>query len=230
MNQDPLSLDDFGGLARLFPLPNLVLFPYVVQPLHIFEPRYRQLMADALDGDQLIGTALLRPGWEEIYHEKPPLYPVICVGRIIQEQQLPDGRYNLLLHGLARARIIEEIPDQKLYRTARVEVLEEIEIGIPSLEKELRQQLGDRVQEWVATQGEVLEQLKQLIQSNLPLGTLCDIFSFALGLELEVKQQLLEEVDVKRRVQLLLQQLTTSGHEDQPRPPVRKFPPDFSQN
>ena len=68
---DSFPPDEFAGTARLFPLPNLVLFPHVVQPLHIFEPRYRQLMADALADDRLIAMALLRPGWEEDYHRKP---------------------------------------------------------------------------------------------------------------------------------------------------------------
>src|SRR4051794_9383388 len=108
---DALSpLGAFGGTAPLFPLPDLVLFPAVVQPLHIFEPRYRQLMADALAGDRLMALALLKPGWEEDYQKRPPIHPVVCLGRIFKEERLPDGRYNLLLHGLSRARVREEIP------------------------------------------------------------------------------------------------------------------------
>src|SRR5262245_25424794 len=108
MSQHSLIID-FGGTARLFPLPNLVLFPHVAQPLHIFEPRYRRLMDDALQGDRLIATALLQPGWEQEYNNAPPLHAMTCLGRIQQEEHLPDGRYNLLLHGLCRARIIEEV-------------------------------------------------------------------------------------------------------------------------
>src|SRR5438132_9947498 len=73
MNDDQASLTGFNGLARLFPLPNLVLFPHVVQGLHIFEPRYRQLMTDALAADKLISVVLLKPGWEDDYEEKPPI-------------------------------------------------------------------------------------------------------------------------------------------------------------
>ena len=105
MSDDPTSLGDFSGRARLFPLPNLVLFPSVVQPLHIFEPRYRQLMEDALKDDRLIAMALLQPGWEDDYYKNPPIYPVVCLGRVHKEERLPDGRWNLLLHGLARARV-----------------------------------------------------------------------------------------------------------------------------
>ena len=113
MSDDLTPLSGFGGTARLFPLPNLVLFPHVVQPLHIFEPRYRELMADALAGDRLIALALLRPGWEEDYDQQPPIHPVICLGSIHKEERLPDGRYNLLLQGVSRARVLEEVPSPK---------------------------------------------------------------------------------------------------------------------
>src|SRR5215467_7574945 len=120
MNEDLSSLENFGGTARLFPLPNLVLFPHVMQPLHIFEPRYRQMTADALAGDRLIALALLRPGWESDYDGKPAIYPVACLGRVVAEQRLDDGRYNILLRGLSRVRLVEELSQGKLYRTARV--------------------------------------------------------------------------------------------------------------
>src|SRR5947209_17017865 len=95
--QNPLA--KFDGTARLFPLPNLVLFPQVIQPLHIFEPRYRQMTADALDDDRLIALALLQPGWEPDYGGTPPLFASACLGKIVADQCLPDGRFNLLLRG-----------------------------------------------------------------------------------------------------------------------------------
>ena len=230
MSGEPSPLDDFSGLARLFPLPNLVLFPYVLQPLHIFEPRYRELMADALHDDRLIALATLKPGWEEEYHNNPPIYPVLCVGRIVKEERLPDGRYNLLLHGLSRARIVEEVRTGKLYRAARVEVLEEVPVVPAGLEQDLRRKLGEYINAWFAAQSAALAQLRKLLDSSLNLGTLCDIFSFSLNMEIELKQQLLEEVEVERRVRQLLDFLG-------PRVPTkligeqtRRFPPDFSSN
>src|SRR5947199_7503065 len=98
MSAEKLTPD--GGVIRLFPLPNLVLFPGAMQPLHIFEPRYRQMTADALAGDRLIAMALPQPGWEPHYLGKPALHPVACLGRILAEQELADGRYNILLRGL----------------------------------------------------------------------------------------------------------------------------------
>src|SRR5438105_12477392 len=124
MSGDALTPDD--GLIRLFPLPNLVLFPGAMQPLHIFEPRYRQMTAHALAGDRLIGMALPLPGWEKDDAGRPAIHPVACIGRIVAEQRLPDGRFNILLRGLRRMRVIEEVVQTTLYRVARVEWLDEI--------------------------------------------------------------------------------------------------------
>ncbi|HEY7313385.1 MAG TPA: LON peptidase substrate-binding domain-containing protein [Gemmataceae bacterium] len=230
MSGDASLPDDFSGQVRLFPLPNLVLFPYVLQPLHIFEPRYRELMADALDDDRLIALATLKPGWEDDYHKNPPIYPVLCVGRIFKEERLPDGRYNLLLHGLSRARIVEEVRTGKLYRAARVEVLEEVPVVPADLEQDLRRKLGEYVNAWFAAQSAALAQLRKLLESSLTLGTLCDIFSFSLNMEIELKQQLLEEVEVERRVRQLLDFLGPHLPTKLIREETRRFPPDFSSN
>jgi uncharacterized protein len=111
-------------LLPLFPLPNVVLFPNVFLPLHVFEPRYRTMMADALSSDRLIGMVLLRPGWERDYEGRPLVYPVGCSGVITHVEQLPDGRYNLVLRGLDRFRIVEE-NDDLAYRRAIVEPVPE---------------------------------------------------------------------------------------------------------
>src|SRR4026209_1458288 len=92
----------------LFPLPNVVLFPNVFLPLHIFEPRYREMTADALDADRMIGMVLLRPGGEGDYEGRPAVYPIGCSGVITHVERQPDGRYNLVLRGLDRFRIVEE--------------------------------------------------------------------------------------------------------------------------
>ena len=97
-----------SDLLPLFPLPNVVLFPNVFLPLHIFEPRYREMVADALAGDRMIGMVLLRPGWEHDYEGRPPVYPIGCSGVITHVERLADGRYNIVLRGLERFRIVEE--------------------------------------------------------------------------------------------------------------------------
>lgn len=104
----------------LFPLPAVVLFPNVFLPLHIFEARYRQMVREALDGDRMIGMALLRPGFEADYEGRPAVYDVGCAGVITHAEPLPDGRFNIVLRGLDRFRIDgEAAPDGRtLYRTA----------------------------------------------------------------------------------------------------------------
>src|SRR5436305_1935997 len=135
------GLSGFGGTVRLFPLPNLVLFPHVVQPLHIFEPRYRQLTRDALDADRLLAMAFLQPGWKKDYKCQPPLYPGVYVCKIVADQVQPDGRYNLLVRGLARAKISHESEPDKLYRQARVELLPGVPVKNPQTAMQFRQRM-----------------------------------------------------------------------------------------
>ena len=113
----------WGELIPIFPLPNVVLMPRLVLPLHVFEPRYRAMTQDALEGSRLMAVAMLRSGYETLYHTpNAPVHETVCVGRICREEQLPDGRFNFLLQGLSRARIIEE--DRGLsYRRAKLEPL-----------------------------------------------------------------------------------------------------------
>lgn len=111
-----------SDLLPLFPLPNVVLFPNVFLPLHIFEPRYREMIADALESDRMIGMVLLRPGWERDYEGRPPVYRVGCSGLLTHTERLPDGRYHLVLRGIERFRILEEDHGRR-YRRAAVEPL-----------------------------------------------------------------------------------------------------------
>ena len=106
----------------LFPLPETTLFPGVSRPLLIFEPRYRAMIADALKGDRIVGMVRLRPGFEKDYEGRPPIYAVGCAGRIEQYEQLPDGRYVIVLQGLTAFRVLAE-DQRKPYRLGRVEVV-----------------------------------------------------------------------------------------------------------
>src|SRR5262249_40998533 len=124
---DELSIPhSFDGTVRLFPLPNVVLFPQVMLPLHIFEQRYQQMAGDALAGDHLITMVLLKPGVESASEDKPRLCSIGCLGRIVADQRLKNGRYNVLLRGLSRVRILQELEQDKLYRSACVELLSSI--------------------------------------------------------------------------------------------------------
>ena len=110
-----------SDLLPIFPLPNVVLFPNVFLPLHIFEPRYREMVADALKSDRLIGMVLLRPGWQGDYEGRPAVYPIGCSGVITHVDQLADGRYNIVLRGVQRFRILEE--DDRLVHAVALEQL-----------------------------------------------------------------------------------------------------------
>jgi Lon protease-like protein len=112
----------------IFPLPTVVLFPNVFLPLHIFEPRYRQMVAESLAGDRMIGMVLLRAGYEADYDGSPPVYATGCSGLITHAEQLDDGRYNLVLRGIEKFTITaEEDPAAgRLYRSAVIAPLEEI--------------------------------------------------------------------------------------------------------
>ncbi len=111
---------DLPAIIPLFPLPNLVLFPGIRVPLHIFEPRYRQMIADVAEGDRIIGMMLLKGDWERDYHAFPDIYDIGCGGRIGGLIRLDDGRYNLLLDGISEFRVRREIRD-RAYRQAEVE-------------------------------------------------------------------------------------------------------------
>jgi Lon protease-like protein len=108
----------------IFPLPNVVLFPNVFLPLHIFESRYRLMVDDALKGDRIIGMVLLRPGWERDYEGRPPVYPVGCAGVITHAERLPDGRFNIVLRGMEKFRITGEDAN-RAYRLAAVDSISE---------------------------------------------------------------------------------------------------------
>lgn len=232
MNPENQGLADFSGEVSLFPLPNLVLFPHVVQPLHVFEPRYRQMVNDSLAGDRLLAMALLCQNAERHSGTLPRVHPVICVGRVFREEKLPDGRFNLLLHGVSRARIIQELPSGgKLYRRASVELLDDVPAASGEVEEGLRSGLLQQIDSWFGSQPEARSQIRKLFKSELPLGSLCDILAFALPLDAEVKQELLELVDIEERGQLLLTSLRENreSQADGNRP-ARKFPPDFGVN
>ena len=104
----------------IFPLPNVVLFPRVFLPLHIFEPRYSEMVSDALDGERLIGMVLLRDGWQQHSGPNPPIFPVGCTGRITHVESLIDGRYNIVLRGVERFRVRCE-DHSRSYRIATVD-------------------------------------------------------------------------------------------------------------
>jgi uncharacterized protein len=226
------SLDNFSGQARLFPLPNLVLFPHVMQPLHIFEPRYREMLEDAIAGDGLISIVLLAQGWEKDYEGRPPLHSVGCLGRITTHFRLVDGTYNVLLLGLRRVKVLHELKPEHRFREAKVEIFEDIYPTQQSKRHDqLLAQLHEAFVQVLPLMPEAQEQLDQLIETDVSLGMLTDIISYMLDIDLTNKQALLAEVDVYRRTELLLQYLwAAAGKAESCKSDFSTFPPLFSEN
>ena len=186
----------------LFPLPNVVLFPNVFLPLHIFEPRYRAMLADALAGDRIIGMTLLMPGYEGNYQGRPPVYPVGCAGVITHSEQLPDGRSNVVLRGIEKFRIVEEDTSRE-YRLARIEPLPET---ANDAEKLLLKQRRHRIEALLVAAIERGGQDPRF-PAAIPDEDLINALSQYLGLDPVERQALLERDGVLARCDGLIELL-----------------------
>jgi uncharacterized protein len=181
----------------LFPLPNVVLFPRVRLPLHVFEPRYKKMVADAMAGPQVIGMTLLRPGWEADYQGRPAVYASGCAGHIEKCEELEHGRYNILLKGLSRFRIVEEHGGQP-YRLASVAALED-EPGDPVVLEDVRREL-------LAAIGRAADGPTVLVlQPDLPHEVFVNALCQSLELNPVERQSLLDCDGVPARSRRLLQ-------------------------
>ena len=183
-------------LLPLFPLPNLVFFPETRMPLHIFEPRYRRMVAEALESENRFGIVLLRPGWEKDYFGAPPVHGYGTIGTIEQAMPLEDGRYNLVVRGDVRFRILDEV-SRDPYRMARV-------VAQPQLTRSPDDSYSQR--QWLADMSrQYLHYLPD--QAAVPeidtvgLEALTNALIMSLNLEVEKKQQLLEIDDLIARAE-----------------------------
>jgi Lon protease-like protein len=183
-------------LLPLFPLPNLVFFPRTRLPLHVFEPRYRQLVRDALAAEQRFGIVLMRSGWESQYFGTPPLFEFGTVGTIEQAVPLDDGRYNIVIRGDARFRILDEV-SQTPYRTARV-VIEKEPAPEATEAYEQRQWLADLSHQYLRY---LPDQSAVPEIETVDLESLANALIMSLNIEIEEKQKLLEIGNVVSRAE-----------------------------
>jgi Lon protease-like protein len=204
----PDELKHFSGTAPLFPLPNLVLFPHIAQPLHIFEPRYRVMMNDVLSGERLIAMALLKPGYKQIYETKhPAIHPVVCLGIVTEHEKLEDGRYNLILKALCRAQILGEYEDSKPYRSAELELLQGINDLDDAEVSYLSLKLRDLFTAYIAKyHSEKIE----LLPAGMSLEVMCDIVSYVMKFDPPMAQQLLNISKISERACILIKILQAS--------------------
>lgn len=193
----------------LLPLSDVVLFPGVVLPLEVVESRYRAMAADALAGARVIAVSLLRPGFEAYYYTlRAPVHRIAGVGQIVAGEKAQDGNYKLVLRGVARARIVAELPHQP-YRMARVQLLESREAAPPFKAANLRRQLVEIITSERLGEEEHGRLWVNMLETSVELGAVADLIAATLPVNAEVRQCLLAEIDTAARVSLLAQQLRT---------------------
>ena len=202
MTETAFDKDALSSLP-IFPLPNCVLLPGGLLPLHVFEPRYRELTRDCLAGHHLMGIARLRPGYETAYYGKPPVYERFGVGQIICSEELPDGRFALLLRGVARVELARELPAQRNYRVVEATPLVDRECDpIDALDHHNKLiHLCDRLAEVIEQGG---AQLRDLARAFSSPGACADAVAAALIMDADERQELLDSVDPMVRLQRTL--------------------------
>jgi hypothetical protein len=188
----------------IFPLPSAVLLPYEVLPLHIFEPRYREMIADVLEHDRPLAIVQLAPGWEGDYEGRPPVEPLCGAGFVTRHEKLPDGRYNILLRGMARLEIVSELPLRHLYREVRARRVhdthttaghEEVAEAMESLRRMLFALCAARP-------GPAASALAHLATSASDASSLADIVSAALLTDFALRRGALVTLDPLKRLTL----------------------------
>lgn len=215
MSEESAIQVNFGRPVPLFPLDSASLLPQQILPLHIFEPRYRQMVERALDGSGQIAMAVFDGGhWKKEYHGRPPLRPAVCIGQIMQHEKLADGCYNVLVQGVCRARIVEESKgsQERLYREARLEP-----VGIDVDEEKKLYGVRERLTELLSegplsklSRAELL--VKQIQNETTPTAVILDVVSWALPTANEVRYSLLAEGDAGERADLIEHELLDLQH------------------
>lgn len=188
-------------ILPIFPLPDITFFPGTLLPLHIFEARYRAMVADALEGGRRLCVVQLKPGFEADYAGKPAVQPVAGAGEIVSAERLPTGRYNIVLRGDWRVRLSAEIPSDTLYRLALAERLEDqpasgdVSASLARIRGACR-----RLLETLARPADLLD---AALDGEQPPGTIADRVAAAVLPSPTLRQELLEILDVERRLRRL---------------------------
>jgi Lon protease-like protein len=191
---------------RVFPLPGTVLFPGTVIPLHIFEPRYFQMINDAMGSDEIIAITMIQPGHDP--DGSPPVCPIACLGKIVHSEALPENKFNILLHGIQRVRLVEEVTASTNYRRFRSEL-----IAKPN-EDALQEAVDEltRLQSCVLSLQSLVQesdaQLAEVLRSTPDPVQLADILSAVLINEPLARQDVLETVELKGRLTKLIDVMT----------------------
>lgn len=229
---------DFDGRVRVFPLPNLVVFPHAMQPLHVFEPRYCEMLLESLASDRLIAMATLATKGGLAKTEgplsPPALEQYVCIGRVISHVTSEDETHNVLLLGAQRARLRHELETGRAFRMAEVEVIPDVypPPGAPA-RQQLRRRVLNAFRDVIPDAGEVHKNLHELMAGQMPLGPITDIIAYTMHFPSSIKLDLLGEGDVDQRAERLaetLERLAAEKEEVAGSSGGNPFPPPFSSN
>ncbi len=234
MSEDNSIQVNFGKPMPLFPLDSVTLLPQQLLPLHIFEDRYRQMVDHALDGAGQVAMAVFAgEQWKQNYHGRPPIRPAVCIGQIVQHERLSDGRYNVLVQGVCRARVLVELPmeEGRLYRTAMLEPVgldpstmvvsgeeedeeeETPDLGLPPPPEpepliEVRQKICEMLEEGPLTQLVAAEPVLEFVRNEeVPTAPLLELVSFMLITDQGLRYKLLAEPSIQARAGLIMGEL-----------------------
>jgi Lon protease-like protein len=194
---------DLPNRIPLFPLPNVVLFPGVPLPLHVFELRYREMIRDAQAGNSIVGMVLLKGEWQKDYYARPSIFTVGCAGRLVSVEPLPDGRSNILLHGIRQFTIVGEA-GERAYREAEVRWWA-TEVGA-SVDADQRRRVTTLIERFLE-HAEETPASKLLHDPSLSDELLINFFSYALDLPPLEKLGLLETPSLRGRARQLCEVL-----------------------
>lgn len=200
----------FGRPMPIFPLPGVVLMPHARHTLAVFEPRYRQLVRDVLLGNRQFAMATFEgDGWKHDYHGRPPVRPVVCIGVIVEQGELPDHTLAIVVHGLCRARVMEEVaPDgAKLYRQA---VLEPVDLEEPDEDalEPYRERLAEAMQHDRLADLRNAEGMVELLRNpDIPTSAIFEVLGYTFVSDQELRYRLLASDDPLERVSLVSSEL-----------------------
>jgi Lon protease-like protein len=183
----------------IFPLPDVTFFPHTVLPLHVFEARYRAMVTDALERGRRLAVVKLRPGFEADYAGKPAVHDVTGAGAIVSAERLSSARYNIVLKGDTRLRIVRELPSDTLYRLALAEPLADME---PTRDvAPLVARIRSACRTLLAILGRPADLLDRALGSELAPGVVADRVASAVLPGADLRQELLETLDVQARLE-----------------------------
>jgi len=187
----------------LFPLPNVVLFPSQQLSLHVFEPRYRKLVSDVIEQGLVLALPRLKPGFDASYYGAPPVFEICGIGQITEYSRLPDGRFNIVVLGLGRGRLLDELRSEP-YRVARFSALPDAPPRSPMVLETLRTELLKLVRRVAPSLSGPAKEIEARLRAAANSSECADIAAGTLIEDPDERQALLEELDTSRRLTALI--------------------------